>query len=152
HVSAAAPSAAIGPAAGGVLLAAETHATVAPGPTAHVDGHAIDEHGGFTAGRPVALSAAISALGWSGSHRQHVDAPPPPVGRHRALNGREQGPVAADADVLARLPPGAVLPAEDAARPGRLASEKLDSQHLRIRVAAVAARALSLLVSHGSIS
>ena len=43
----------------------------------------------------------------------------------------------------------AVLPAEDAARLGDLAAEELDSQHLRIRVAAVAARALSFFVSHG---
>ena len=57
-------------------------------------------------------------------------------------------PVAAHADILARVPLRAVLAAEDAAGLGELAAEEFDSQHLRIRVAAVAARSLSFFVSH----
>src|SRR5262249_3695117 len=62
-VSSAAAIAAVGPAAGSVLLATETHATVASGPPAHIDSHAIDEHAGFTLGRAVAPSDACGAIG-----------------------------------------------------------------------------------------
>src|SRR4051794_40194135 len=46
------------------------------------------------------------------------------------------------------MPPGPALAADDAAGLGVLAAEELDPQHLRIRVAAVAARALPFLVCH----
>jgi hypothetical protein len=68
----------------------------------------------------------------------------------RSGDQRENRPVAADSDVLARMPLGSVLPAKDAAGFGELASEQFDSEHLRIRVATVAARALSLFMSHES--
>ena len=51
---------------------------------------------------------------------------------------------------LPGVPLRPVLAAEDAAGLGDLAAEELDPQHLRIRVAAVAARALSFFVSHES--
>jgi hypothetical protein len=68
----------------------------------------------------------------------------------RSGDQRENRPVAADPDVLARMPLGSILPAEDAAGFRELASEQFDSEHLRIRVATVAARALSLFMSHES--
>ena len=54
-VAAVAAVAAVGAAARRVLLAAEAQAAVAAGPSAHVNRHAIDEHGGFAAWRRRAL-------------------------------------------------------------------------------------------------
>src|SRR5262249_41436972 len=70
--------------------------------------------------------------------------------RDDAVDLREQRPVAADADVLAGVELGADLANQDAAGRDLLAGEPLHAAHLRQRVAAVARRALSFLVSHGA--
>lgn len=63
---------------------------------------------------------------------------------------RKDRPIATDADVLAGPPFGAVLSADDASRLGGLAAEQLDSEHLGLGVATVAARTLTFLMRHRS--
>src|SRR5512135_2783336 len=105
--------------------------------------------GGASSGAPVPLDVP-SALGGHFHLRRGDDVDPTAllVELDRPLDQRIDRPVAADPDVLARVPLRALLPADDAARLGQLAAEQLDPQHLRVRVAAVAAGALPLLVSH----
>src|SRR5688572_32960431 len=67
---------------------------------------------------------------------------------HDAIDLREQRPVAADADVLARVKLRADLANENAARGDVLTGEPLHAAHLRVRVATVASRALSFFVCH----
>jgi very-short-patch-repair endonuclease len=62
--------------------------------------------------------------------------------------GGEDRVVAAEAGAVARAEAGATLADDDLAAADLLAREDLDPEHLRIRVATVAARAESLLVSH----
>ena len=69
---------------------------------------------------------------------------------HRALNQGEQGMVAAQADVVARMPLGAALTHDDVAGQDVLAAELLYAEALGFRVATVARRTTGFLVSHGS--
>src|SRR5262245_10271503 len=66
-----------------------------------------------------------------------------------AVDQREQGPVAADADVGTRMDARADLTDQDVARLGVLPAVHLDAATLPLAVAPVAAAALSLLVRHG---
>src|SRR5690606_14850416 len=66
----------------------------------------------------------------------------------RAVPQRVQREVAAEADVLARLEPGAALADEDAAGRDELAVEALDAEPLGVAVGAVLGAAYALLVSH----
>jgi hypothetical protein len=93
---------------------------------------------------PVKFSVTGTRLG----QRKDIDPPAVLVEIHRSLNQRKEGPVATDTDILARAPSRSPLSANDAPRFGRLASEELDSQHLRIRVATVATGSLTFLMSH----
>src|SRR4051812_28287757 len=67
---------------------------------------------------------------------------------HRAGLEREQGVVAATADVLAGVEVGAALADEDLAGLDDLAAEALDAEALRVGVTTVAGRARALLVCH----
>src|SRR5262249_28726598 len=71
---------------------------------------------------------------------------------HDAGDLREQGVVLAAADVDAGHEPGPALAHEDRAAVHGLAAERLDAEPLRVGVAAVARRALSLFVCHGRVS
>jgi hypothetical protein len=77
-------------------------------------------------------------------------APALAVEVHRALDEREEGVVATDADVAAGVEARAALPDDDAAGLDGLPAEKLHAQSLTVRVAAVAAGALTLFVCHCS--
>src|SRR5439155_5940168 len=68
--------------------------------------------------------------------------------RHCPRPRREDRVVAADARAVAGPEARAALAHDDLAAADRLAREDLDPEHLRVRVAAVAARAKSLLMSH----
>src|SRR5262249_21549337 len=65
-----------------------------------------------------------------------------------AVGEGKQRVVAAVADVTAGVPLGAALADQDFSRDHGFAAELLDAQTLCVRVASVAARALSFLVSH----
>ena len=64
--------------------------------------------------------------------RHDVDPATAAIELHRALDQRPDGVVATQADVLARLPAGAALTADDVARQGQLAAVQFDAQHLGI--------------------
>src|SRR4051812_10952401 len=66
----------------------------------------------------------------------------------RAVDEREDGEVAAEADVLTGMDDRPLLPHEDVAGDHLLAAETLDATHLRAGIAAVARSALSFFVSH----
>jgi len=82
--------------------------------------------------------------------RQHVDelAALALAELHHAVRGREQGVVAAAADVLARVEPGAALAHEDRAGGDDLAVEPLHAEALCCGVAAVAGGAAALGLRH----
>src|SRR5437764_444455 len=61
-----------------------------------------------------------------------------------AVDLREEGVIAADADVLAGVELRAALADEDRSAGHELAGEALDAEHFRLRVAAIARRTLSL--------
>src|SRR3569623_2901725 len=69
---------------------------------------------------------------------------------HHAVGQREQGVVAADANVEAGKKKGAALADQDIARRHLLVAETIDAEALRMGVAAVAAAAASYLVCHGT--
>src|SRR5207249_4572157 len=95
----------------------------------------------------IARSRPVGA-GQRGAQGDNIDPPALLVELDGPLDQRIDRPIAADADVLSGAPLGAILAADDAAGFGVLAAEQLDAQHLRIRVAAVAARPLPFLVRH----
>jgi hypothetical protein len=66
----------------------------------------------------------------------------------RARAGGEDRVVAAEAGALAGAEAGAALADDDLAASDLLAGKDLDAEHLRVRIATVAARAESLLVRH----
>src|SRR5215203_1766153 len=66
----------------------------------------------------------------------------------QAVDQRIQRVVAADADVVARMELGATLANDDAARANGVAVVELDSQSLRLAVAAVAGATDSLFMCH----
>src|SRR5262245_46221069 len=80
------------------------------------------------------------------------DRPPPAPGPelHDAWAGGEDRVVAAYADAVARVEARAALAHDELPAVHRLAGEHLDSEHLGVGVAAVAARSKSLLMSHRS--
>src|SRR5437773_11000661 len=78
----------------------------------------------------------------------HVAVVAAPLEPHVAVDLCNEGVVRAEADVEAGPKARAALPYEDAAARDELAAEPLDAEHLRIRVAAVARAADTLLVSH----
>jgi hypothetical protein len=81
--------------------------------------------------------------------RQFADgAPSPLIEQHLAVDHREDRPIAANAYVFARTPARTPLTTDDATGLGELAAIQLDAQHLRVRVTAIAARALSFFMSH----
>src|SRR4051812_43453479 len=100
--------------------------------------------GGVGSRRAVKRSGLCRGLGGG----DDVDPAPFLVEHDLAVDQREDRPVASDADVLARPPPRALLTADDAPGLGDLAAEELDSQHLGVRIAPVAARSLTFFVSH----
>src|SRR4029079_18466744 len=65
-----------------------------------------------------------------------------------AVGSGEQGVIAADADVGARIHLGAALADQDVAGQHLLAAEALDAQPLAVRIAAVARGAACFLVCH----
>src|SRR5690606_28417880 len=67
---------------------------------------------------------------------------------HPAVHQGEQGVVLAEPDVHARMEPRATLAHDDRSCGHHLAAERLDAQHLRIRIATVAGRAAALLLCH----
>src|SRR6188768_2893395 len=67
---------------------------------------------------------------------------------HHAVGGGEQGVVAADPDILARIHLGAALADQDVAGQHLLAAEALDAQPLAVGIAAVARGAACFLVCH----
>src|ERR1051325_3594134 len=69
---------------------------------------------------------------------------------HHAVGEGEEGVVLGQADILARLPLGAVLAQDDRAPADGLPAEALHPEALGVTVAPVAARPLPLLVCHGS--
>src|SRR5947208_5823751 len=62
---------------------------------------------------------------------------------HDAVDLGEEGVVAADADVHAGIETGPALTDENRTTGDELAGETLDAEHFRLRIAAVARRALS---------
>src|SRR5574338_604676 len=68
---------------------------------------------------------------------------------HHAVDHREERVVGGALDVLAGVELGAALADQDRARGDRLAAEGLHAQVLRIGIAAVAAGADALFMSHG---
>src|SRR4051812_4437354 len=87
------------------------------------------------------------ALLAGGHDRDHAPAPAL-LEVHGAGSRGVDRVVLADPDALARLEAGSTLADDDLAAGHALACEDLHSEPLRVRVAAVAARAESLLVSH----
>src|SRR5260370_33939908 len=71
--------------------------------------------------------------------------------RHAAVDQRKQRVIPAQADVLARMRFGSVLPHNDIARPTRLAAEQLDAEALARGIAAVTRGAACFLVRHGGL-
>src|SRR5262249_46166431 len=85
--------------------------------------------------------------------RHHVDARALAVEDDDAVGQREQGVVAAAADVAAGVVARAALPHDDAAGADRLAAVHLHAQPLTVGLTAVATRTLTFLVCHdGSFS
>src|SRR5580704_3385846 len=82
-------------------------------------------------------------------HHRHVDAA---LGFGAELNvtshEREQGVIAAQADIAAGMPLGAALARQNVARDDALAAENLDSKALAVRIAAVTGRAACFFVGH----
>src|SRR5207253_2177702 len=70
---------------------------------------------------------------------------------HDAVDLGEESVVATDADVRAGIELRAALADDDRSAADELAGEPLHAEHLRLRVAAVARRALSFFVSHGDL-
>src|ERR1035437_40872 len=68
---------------------------------------------------------------------------------HDAIDEGKDRVVGAEADVTARVPPGAALAHDDAAGAHALAAELLDAAVLRVGVAPVARRAYALFMCHG---
>src|SRR3569832_1908703 len=69
---------------------------------------------------------------------------------HDAVGQREQGMVAADADVAARMEVRAALTDQDITRRHLLITEALDAEALRVGVASVTATAACLFMCHGT--
>src|SRR5438105_857509 len=67
---------------------------------------------------------------------------------HDPRDFREKGVVLAAANVIAREEPRSALPDQDRAPADELTREPLDAQPLRVRIAAVSGRSLTLLVCH----
>src|SRR3954452_12518977 len=68
---------------------------------------------------------------------------------HDAVDLGEKRVVAADADVHAGIKPRPALADQNRTAGDELAGETLDTEHFRLRIAAVARRALSFFMSHG---
>ena len=81
-------------------------------------------------------------------HRDPALVAPETLVLHLAIDQREEGVVATQADVLAGVEAGAELAHQDVAGADGLAVTALDTPVLRVGVAAVPGRALSLLMSH----
>ena len=145
HVAALAAHAAVGAAPRDVGLAAEAHAAASAVAPLDEDLDPIDEHGA----PPRAAGGRAAQLG--GGQDAHAQAARAVVFEaDDAVRQREERVVLGQAHVLARLPLRAVLAEDDRAAADLLAAEALDAQPLRVAVAPVAARALTLLVRHGS--
>jgi hypothetical protein len=71
---------------------------------------------------------------------------------HLAVDEREQGVVATEADAGARMELGAALADDDVAGFDGLAAEDLDAEVLRVGIAAVARGAYALFVCHDCFS
>jgi hypothetical protein len=89
-----------------------------------------------TAGKSVRLGAA------------DIDAATVPVEEHLTVGERKQRVVASLADIATGMPFRSALPNQDVASDDVLATKLFDSQPLGVRIATVAAGALSLLMSH----
>src|SRR4051812_37726081 len=100
--------------------------------------------GAGTRGRVLSGAEALLAGGHDGDHA----AAPAMLELDGAGPCGEDRVVLADADALARLEAGAALAHDDPAAGHALAREDLHAEPLRVRVAAVAARAEPLLVRH----
>src|SRR5690606_8948249 len=88
---------------------------------------------------------------FSGRKNRHVASAVGFFGEfYSAVGGREQGVVAAEADVVARVEGGAALAHEDVAGQHVLAAELLHAEALGVRVATVTRRTTGFLVSHRS--
>jgi hypothetical protein len=83
--------------------------------------------------------------------RHHVDAATVSVELYGAFGESEERVIAALAHILARMELGAALANENVASDDVLAAKTLHAATLRIRVATVAARTLTLLMCHDDI-
>src|SRR5476649_796675 len=87
-------------------------------------------------------------LGWRREH-VHLDlAAAPGTERDEAVGGGEEGVVATDTDILARIHLGAALADQDVARHDLLAAEALHAEAASVGIAAVARRAACFFVCH----
>src|SRR5687768_680936 len=143
------------------LLAAEGHAPVPSTPPADVDDGFVDEDHGILRVREEPgvpgsnllrklRRGGLFGLSWQDVHE--LPAAPPVLELHDAVHLGEEGVILAAADVLAGEEDGTALAHDDRAARDALAAEGLDAQVLRVRVAAVAAGALSLFMCHGLVS
>jgi len=88
-----------------------------------------------------------------GSVDAHLPAPAAELLKlHFAVHHRVNGEIAAHADVLARMDLGAALPDDDLAGLDDLAVKALDTQHLRIAIAAVLGTADPFFMRHSRAS
>ena len=65
-----------------------------------------------------------------------------------SVDFRKERVIASDADILAGVEARATLANDDRPTGHELTSEALDAQHLRLRIATIARRALSLFMCH----
>ena len=173
--------AAIGAAARHELLAPEAHGAAAAVPGGDVDIDFVDEHnlpGDFVPRNPLTPSLAgptaplrsggrafgplrrgdpgrcPRASGWLLDRVNADDAAARAVifELHASVDLRKQRVVLAEADVQARPETAAALPHEDRPAGHDVAVEPLDAEPLRIAVAAIARRALSLFMCHDALS
>ena len=109
-------------------------------------------------GEPLPLEIRSVGNGYSaaiagGGQHVHLDLAARALAeRHDAVDGGEQGVVAADADILAGVHLGAALADEDVAGEDLLAAEPLHAEPLAVGIAAVARGAACFLVCHDVLS
>jgi len=77
-----------------------------------------------------------------------IHAPSLAIEEHDAVGEGEERIVFCSSDIPARMKHGATLPNDNAAGAHCLAAEYLDAQSLAVRLAAVADRTLTFLMSH----
>ena len=141
NVSAVSPVPPVRAALGDVLLAAETTATVSPGPSGHVNARAIDKHGWL----PLVERRGL------GPGRYDIDALAvfsDMAEPNHAGGFREQRVVSADPNVEPWMKLCATLPYKDIAGQDLLSAILFDAEPFRFGVAPVARATACFLVRH----